>query len=99
MSRIISAHKEKRRRELRRRSWNRLRDAGGRADGGRHFLAERCLVDEVVLDHCRGDVRLVDPDRDQQNGGVLAAASPRGRGGGGPGGGGRRGGVGRGGGG
>ena len=43
-----------------------LGDAVGGANGGGDRLAERGLVDEVVLDHCGGDLGLVDPERNQE---------------------------------
>src|ERR1700687_5401069 len=55
-----------------------LADAGGGADGLRDRLAERGLVDEVVRDHRRGDLGLVDPIRSQKRRGLRAARLARG---------------------
>src|SRR5260370_35179599 len=54
-----------------------LGDAVGAARGGGDRLAERGLVDEAVLDHGRGDLGLVDPQRNQERCGLRAARLTR----------------------
>src|SRR5216684_956637 len=54
-----------------------LGDAVGGAHGGGDRLAERGLVDEAVLDHGRGDLGLVDPQRNQERCGLRAARLTR----------------------
>src|SRR5438094_3158068 len=57
----------------------RLGDSVVRADLLRDGLAESALVDEIVLDDRRGDRRLVDPQRSQEDGGLGVAGLARGR--------------------
>src|SRR5438046_6028538 len=59
----------------------RLGDSVVRADLLRDGLAESALVDEIVFDDRRGDLRLVDPQRSQEDGGLGVAGLARGRGG------------------
>src|SRR5260370_17916234 len=54
-----------------------LGDAVGGAHGGSDRLAERGLVDEAVLDNGRGDLGLVDPQRNQERCGLRAARLTR----------------------
>src|SRR4029077_7387286 len=54
-----------------------LADAVGAAHGGGDRLAERGLVDEVVLDHGRGDLGLVHPIRSQERRGLSGARLAR----------------------